>query len=320
MGTTSVFVSWSGAGAARVAGILRETLPSIINAIDPWTSEEIEKGENWHARLTDTISRARAAILCVTPSNVLAPWLHFEAGAIWSLGRTVCPYLVGLPKNALAGTPLSHLQATDALDEQDSLRLCMRLNDIGGNLITETVLKRSFSMWWPTWKEQLDAIPVNPTIAQASATLHTSDERIAAAAILGELLPELEYVAPILLDRLDRGLPLVEHKLSFDLGFDTGMIDARLLELFRVMAPHVISALNRGGVFGIVQSQLLHDRSEEELRAALAQLQMQNVELRRSVESIAGALSGSASVPVAPSEVDEAIAAAITRLTQDDRE
>jgi len=318
MGTISVFVSWSGAGSVRVAGLLRETLPSIINAIDPWTSEEIEKGENWHARLTDAISRARAAILCITPSNVLAPWLHFEAGAIWSLGHSVCPYLVGLPKNALADTPLSHLQATDAFDEQDSLRLCMKLNDIGGNLITETVLKRSFAMWWPTWKEQLAAIPANSTMAQASATLHTGDKRMAAAAILGELIPELEYAAPILLDRLDRGLPLVEHKLSLDLGFDTGTFDARPLNLFRVMAPHVISALN-SGVFGIVQSQFLHDRSEEELRAALAQLQMGSVELQHNVESIARALSGSATVPVGPSEVQEAIAAAITRLAQDER-
>lgn len=190
----------------------------------------------------------------------------------------------------------------------------MRLNDISGNLITETVLKRSFTMWWPTWKEQLAAVPTSSPVAQAGATPHTGDKRIAAAAILGELIPELEYAAPILLDRLDRGLPLVEHKVSLELGFDTGVVDARLMDLFRVMAPHVISALN-SGVFGILQNQLLHDRSEKELRAALAQLQTQNVELRSSVESIAEALSTVA--PVARSDVEEAIATAITRLAQD---
>ncbi len=317
MGTISVFISWSGAGSLRVAALLRETLPSIVNAVDPWTSEEIDKGENWHARLTDAISHARAAILCVTPSNVHAPWLHFEAGAIWSLGHTVCPYMVGLPKNALAGTPLSHLQATDGFDEQDSLRLCMRLNDIGGNLITEAVLKRSFAMWWPTWKEQLAAISANPATTQATEALHTDEHRIAAA-ILGELIPEFEYAAPVLLDRFARGLPLVEHKVSVDLGFDTGVIDAQLLDLFRVMAPFVISLLN-SGVFNFARSQALNNRSAEEVRVALAQLQMENVELRRSVESIAQALSGPASVPIAPCEVDEAIAAAITRLAQDNR-
>src|SRR4051794_8568688 len=43
------------------------------------------------------------------------------------------------------------------------------------------------------------------------------DKRTAAAAILGELIPELEYAAPVLLDRLDRGLPLVERKSPSDL-------------------------------------------------------------------------------------------------------
>src|SRR5262249_2134333 len=38
------------------------------------------------------------------------------------------------------------------------------------------------------------------------------DERTAAAAILGQLIPELEYAAPILLERLDHNQALVDRR------------------------------------------------------------------------------------------------------------
>lgn len=147
------------------------------------------------------------------------------------------------------------------------------------------------------------------------------DDRTAAAAILGELIPELEYAAPCLLDRLDRGLPLVERKSPSDLGFEIGMIDPQLLDLFRTVAPYVAAALSYGMV-GILRSRLHHEgetRRHEELRAALVEVRMQNAELRRVLDSIARALSRSAAVPVTESEIDEAIAAAIARLAQDDQ-
>ena len=147
------------------------------------------------------------------------------------------------------------------------------------------------------------------------------DQRTAAAAIVGELIPELEYAAPILLDRLDGGVPLVERKSPSDIGFDTGMIDAQVLDLFRIVAPYVTAALGYG-MLNILQSWLVRDhgrRSQDELRAALAQLRIQNAELRRSLDSIGRALAGSGHVPLAPNEVDEAIAAAIARLAQDER-
>jgi hypothetical protein len=146
------------------------------------------------------------------------------------------------------------------------------------------------------------------------------DERTATAAILGELIPELEYAAPVLLDRLERGLPLVDRKSPPDLGFETGMIDAQLLDLFRSLAPYVTAALSYG-MLGIVQSWLQANRgkrSQDELRTALFQLRTQNKELQRSLDSMTAALSASANMPVTPSEVDEAISAAIARLAQDE--
>jgi hypothetical protein len=147
------------------------------------------------------------------------------------------------------------------------------------------------------------------------------EEREMAAAILGELIPELEYAAPVLLDRLESGVPLVDRKSPSDIGFDTGMIDVQLLDLFRVLAPYVTAALSYG-ILGTVQSWLLHDRgkkSQDELLAALRSLRIENAELRQVLDSIAGALSHAGNVPVSQFEIDEAIAAAVARLAQEGR-
>jgi len=139
------------------------------------------------------------------------------------------------------------------------------------------------------------------------------DERTAAAAILGELIPELEYAAPVLLERLDRGQPLVERKSPSDLGFDTGTIDPRLLELFRALAPLVTAALSSGVLV------ILQKKAQAEWRAALTQFQTENVKLRHIADSMASLLSKALKRPVTPAEVDEAMRDAIERWSQSQR-
>ena len=139
------------------------------------------------------------------------------------------------------------------------------------------------------------------------------DERTATAAILGELIPELEYAAPVLLERLERGEPLVERKSPSDLGFDTGTIDPQLLELFRTLAPLVTSALSSGML------AILQKKSRTEWRTAVTQLQPENVKLRHSVDSMASQLSKVLKRPVTPYEVQDAIDEAVERMSQHQR-
>ena len=174
---TRLFISWSGATSRLVAEILRANIIPLVNALEPWTSDEIEKGANWHHRLSQSIQRSQAALLCVTPDNLAAPWLHFEAGALWSLGNVVCPYMFGVPKKALSGTPLSHLQATDAFDEKDVRRLFMQLNTLSGGLLPDSDFERSFRRWFPAVIQELRAVPDNPTIGD----LHRAQELAPAA-------------------------------------------------------------------------------------------------------------------------------------------
>lgn len=144
------------------------------------------------------------------------------------------------------------------------------------------------------------------------------EKRDVAAAILGELIPELQYAAPKLLERFDRGEPMVNRTSPSDLGFETGVIDAQMLELFRHLAPFVSAALGYG-LLEILQSWVQHGRtkkSQDEILTALSQLRAQNSELRQSLESIARALSVAGHTPVPQSEIDQAIIAAIEHLSQ----
>lgn len=144
------------------------------------------------------------------------------------------------------------------------------------------------------------------------------EERDVAAAILGELIPELQCAAPKLLERLDRGEPMVNRTSPSDLGFETGIIDAQVLELFRHLAPFVSAALGYG-LLEILQSWVQHGRSkksQDEILTALSRLRAQNSELRQVLESIARALSVAGDAPVPQSEIDQAIADAVARLAQ----
>lgn len=137
------------------------------------------------------------------------------------------------------------------------------------------------------------------------------DERTAAAAILGELIPELEYSAPVLLERLERGRPLVERKSPSDLGFDTGTINAGLLDLFRVLAPYVTAAVG-GGMLGILYQR--EKKSREEIRAVLTHMQAQNVLLQQRMAEILKVMPRIRKAPVTESEVQDAIAGAMERM------
>src|SRR5262249_25941930 len=78
-----VFISWSGDRSRLVAEALKEWLPAVIQTLEPWVSSvDIAKGtrslEEIHLQLRDS----EFGIICLTPENLKAEWIHFEAGAI----------------------------------------------------------------------------------------------------------------------------------------------------------------------------------------------------------------------------------------------
>ncbi len=152
-----VFISWSGDLSGSVAQALREWLPNVIQAIEPWMStEDIGKGARWSAEIAAELNDTKVGILCVTRDNLESPWLNFEAGALSkTIDRTfVCPYLVGLKPSDLRG-PLVQFQATEAT-QPDTRKLVGTLNRaLGDDALTENQVDKAFSFLWPELEKAL---------------------------------------------------------------------------------------------------------------------------------------------------------------------
>lgn len=155
-----VFISWSGEVSHKVAKALRDWLPSVIQSITPYvSSEDIDKGARWSSDIAAELDESSYGLLCVTPDNMDAPWLNFEAGA---LGKSVdksrvCPFLFRVKRSDVKG-PILQFQST-IHDKDDVFKLLKSINMVcGEHGIEETRLEKTFDVWWPKLDEELAAI------------------------------------------------------------------------------------------------------------------------------------------------------------------
>ncbi len=156
-----IFVSWSGPRSRAVAEALKEYLPMIVNAFNPWlSSADIDKGSRWSSELAAALATAKAGIICLTPNNLSAPYILFEAGA---LSKTVdkpfvCTLLIGMEPSDVSG-PLALFQATRPTKD-DLLQLLKTLNRaLGESSLKDAQLHATFDLCWPKLKERLDNLP-----------------------------------------------------------------------------------------------------------------------------------------------------------------
>lgn len=154
-----VFLSWSGSVSKQVAVILREWLPNVIQAIDPWmSSEDIGIGARWSSEIAKELLSTKAGIICVTPDNHNAPWLNFEAGALSKTveKEMVCPFLFDLKPSDLTG-PLIQFQAAEP-NRADVFRLLASINEVTPKPLTDSKLAEAFTVWWLKLEEKLSKI------------------------------------------------------------------------------------------------------------------------------------------------------------------
>ncbi len=145
------FLSWSGPISKGVAQAWHRWRPSVIQGARPWISvADIPKGTPWFGDLAEKLQGIRLGIICVTPENLAAPSIHFEAGA---LSKTVadrafvCPYLLNVRDSDLL-FPLAQFQTTQAQPE-DTRRLLQTLNGALQMPLTKEQLDGAFDKWWP---------------------------------------------------------------------------------------------------------------------------------------------------------------------------
>lgn len=155
-----VFISWSGEKSRKAAEVIRDWLPSVIQAVTPYyTPKDIDKGQRWSNDIAGKLDASQFGMILVTRDNLNAPWILFEAGALSkNVGSAnVCPILLDLKPTDLSG-PLVQFQATQ-LTKDDMRKLIGSINAaLGENRINEKTLENIFAKWWPDLEQELKKI------------------------------------------------------------------------------------------------------------------------------------------------------------------
>jgi hypothetical protein len=165
----TVFISWSGEASLGVARVLRTWLRPLVQSLDPWISPEIAAGERWQSALGQALAETKYGILCVTPDNLHAPWLVFEAGVMArTLGQSrVVPLLFGVTATDMTG-PLSQFQSIVG-DKNGILKLVKELHGTTDSRMSESEVQQLFEMLWPKIsagieEAQRDAVSQQPRV------------------------------------------------------------------------------------------------------------------------------------------------------------
>jgi hypothetical protein len=148
--STNLFISWSGKLSQAVAAAIHEWIPSVIQSVDPFlSSEDIDKGARWSDNVASKLEECGFGIIVLTSSNLSAPWIMFESGALSKMvgGSNVAPVLVNV-EIAQVRPPLSQFQAT-RLQEEDFLKLIRSINKAGDAQIKDDVVEKTFRAMWP---------------------------------------------------------------------------------------------------------------------------------------------------------------------------
>ncbi|MBM7770067.1 hypothetical protein JOD54_000271 [Actinokineospora baliensis] len=196
-----VFISWSGEISRNVAEVLREWIPSVIQAVEPYlSSEDIDKGARWSAGIAAELADCNFGIICATKDNLAAPWLNFEAGALSKFVETsrVSPFLFGVEPKEVTG-PLLQFQAT-VYEREDMRKLVGSINSACPAPLKK--LDVSFDKWWPELDAKLQEISAVPS--RGAVAKRPSED------LLGEVLELVRAQHKILVggESSDRSLQL----------------------------------------------------------------------------------------------------------------
>ena len=152
-----VFISWSGDTSKAIAEILREWIPSVIQAVKPYFSpDDISKGSRWSSDIAQELQDCSVGLLCLTAENLEAPWIMFEAGALSKsipLGR-VCPLLFGIEPSDVKG-PLVQFQAAPFSKDEMKKTMKMMNGSLGDESLETGILNGVFEKWWPDLEDRV---------------------------------------------------------------------------------------------------------------------------------------------------------------------
>jgi hypothetical protein len=155
-----IFISWSGEVSKKVAELLHEWIPSVIQAARPWvSSHDIDGGANWINAINAQLADTSIGLICLTKENLTKPWILFEAGAL-SKGldsARVCPLLIDLNPADLA-PPLSQFNNI-RIAKEPVFKLIKTINELlAETKLTDAMVAKAFETYWPQFEDQFKKI------------------------------------------------------------------------------------------------------------------------------------------------------------------
>lgn len=157
---TKVFISWSGETSKRIAEVLKEWIPAVLQFVEPYfTPNDIEKGARWSKEIAEELQQSKVGIFCLTKENLTSKWMMFEAGAISKnlSASYVCPLLFDVDFSDLEG-PLTQFQMSK-FSKLDMLKLLRTINNAcDDGKLSEKILENVFEKWWEDLNEKINPI------------------------------------------------------------------------------------------------------------------------------------------------------------------
>ena len=156
-----LFLSWSGNESKQLATIFKDWLPNVLQYVDPYMSaKDISLGERWNNNITGHLEETVFGLIFVTPSNINAPWINYEAGALAkTFDSKVVPILYHADVMLLNQGPLRQFQSAKDLEKDSILSLLKSINDSNSDgKLDDARVEIAFEMWWPNLAELISRI------------------------------------------------------------------------------------------------------------------------------------------------------------------
>jgi hypothetical protein len=188
--TMKVFISWSGELSGRLAEAIRDWLPAVIQAVEPFFSpDDIVKGNRWVTEIASKLAECTVGIFCITAENVNSPWLVFEAGAISNhLGSSmVCTIFFDVAPTDVSG-PLTQFQGT-TFKKGEMFKMVQTVNGcLEAKGLRSDSLEQAFEQWWPGFEQKVSTILSEAPVGGPQPTKRPERD------MLSEVLSILRYL------------------------------------------------------------------------------------------------------------------------------
>lgn len=154
-----LFISWSGGRSKALAEALAGWIPKVIQTVECFYSDDgIRAGARWNNEINAQLEFTDFGILCITPENVSAPWLHYEAGALAkrvTADSRVVPVTLGFGPAAIT-PPLNQFNGVES-NEQGIRKLVKAIVEVADANVD---VDSAFEVWWPRLRVKIESIPV----------------------------------------------------------------------------------------------------------------------------------------------------------------